>query len=81
MPLDESHADEVRSAIERLNLTCMEGTSLRGRPATYSLQTRSGACIISEDRANHPARTRFMAGTVAEEQFGIDAFGNLTRSP
>jgi hypothetical protein len=81
VPLDETHADEVRRTIERLNLECMEGTGLRGRPATYSVQARNATYMISEERDNHPARSRFMAGSVPEEQFGIDAAGKLTRDP
>ncbi len=81
VPLDETHADEVRRTIERLNLECMEGTGLRGRAATYSIQARNATYIISEERGNHPARSRFMAGSVAEEQFGIDAAGKLARDP
>ena len=81
VPLDESHADEVRRMIEQLNLDYMEGTGLRGRPANYSVLARNAAYIISEERGNHPARSRFMAGSVPEEQFGIDAIGKLTRVP
>ncbi len=81
VPLDETHADEVRRTIERLNLECMEGTGLRGRAATYSIQARNATYIISEERGNHPARSRFMAGSVAEVQFGIDAAGKLARDP
>jgi hypothetical protein len=81
VPLDAGHADEVRTTIARLNLDCPEGTDVRREPATYSLQTRNATYVISEERGNHPARSRFMAGSVAEEQFGIDAAGKVTRVP
>ena len=79
LPLDDTNGDEIRIAIDRLNLECPEGTDLRGKPAAYRLQTRNGICTISEERGNHPTRAGIMAGRVAGEQFGIDAAGTLTR--
>jgi hypothetical protein len=81
VPLDENDVDEIRRVLQGLNLECPEGTQLRGRPATYSLQTRNSAFVLSEERGNHPARARLMAGSRAEEQFTIDGTGNLTRVP
>ncbi len=78
IPWDESHADQIRGTLHELNLECPEGTEIRGRPASYTLVLKDGSCFITEDRGNHPARKRFMAGSVDEKRFGIDAGGEIT---
>ena len=37
-----------------------------------------GSCLITEDRRNHRGRIRFMAGSVDDKRFGIDAGGEIT---
>ena len=36
-----------------------------------------GSCLITEDRGNHRGRIRFMAGSVDDKRFGIDAGGEI----
>jgi hypothetical protein len=48
-----------------------------GKPAPYFLQLDDGRSTITEAGGNHPARMRFMAGTVEERRFGIDADGTI----
>jgi hypothetical protein len=75
IPWDESHADQIRRVLDELNLECPEGSEIRGCPAHYILLPKDGACLITEDRGNHPARKRSMAGSVDEKWFAIDAGG------
>ncbi len=35
--------------------------------------------MITEERDNHPARSRFLAGTVARERFAIHPTGRVSR--
>ncbi len=75
--LDATHADQIREVLEELNLECPEGMEIRGRPAHYLLLLKDGSCFITEERGNHPARKRFMAGSVDEKRFGIDVGGKI----
>jgi hypothetical protein len=81
IPWDESHADQIRVLLDALNLECPEGTAIRGRPTHYILVIKDRSCFITEDRGNHPARKRFVAGSVDEKCFGIDAGGEITDFP
>jgi hypothetical protein len=75
--LDATHADQIRRVLDELNLEYPEGTEIRGRPAHYILVLKEGSYFITEDRGNHPARKRFMAGSADEKCFGIDADGKI----
>jgi hypothetical protein len=81
IPWDESHADQIRGLLDELNLECPEGSEIRGRPAHYILMLKEGSCFITENRGNHPARKRFMAGSVDEKCFGIDAQAKIFHFP
>jgi len=75
IPLDANDTDPILTLLDELNLKCPEGTDVHGKAATYFIQPVNGLCVITEDPGNHPARTRFMAGAVDRERFGIDAGG------
>jgi hypothetical protein len=77
IPLDERHSAQVHTVLDGWNVECPEGTEIRGRPAHYILLLKEGSCFITEDRGNHPARMRIMAGSVDEKYFGIDAGGKI----
>jgi hypothetical protein len=78
IPLDEDYADQIRGTLDELNLECPERSEIRGRPAHCILMLKEGSCFIMEDRGNHPARQRFMAGSVDEKCLGIDSRGKIT---
>lgn len=75
--LDASHAEQIAGVIKELNLRCPEGTGIKGQRALYHCRVKGGSFVIIEDRGNHPARTRIMAGSVDEECYGVDAGGKM----
>jgi len=79
--IDAAHAEQIQEVLTVLNLTCPEGTGIRGQAALYSCQVKDGSCMIAEDRGNHPARMRIMAGSVGEMRFGVDAGGKVLLLP
>ncbi len=75
--LDEEHTGEIEEVIAELALTCPEGSNVRKGSARYHVLVRDGKCIITEEPGNHPARNRFLAGTVPEERFEVDVQGHV----
>ncbi|HEV3120814.1 MAG TPA: hypothetical protein VGY53_02875, partial [Isosphaeraceae bacterium] len=77
--LDQGRLEQVQEMIRAESLACPEGTKIRGRPALYHAERRNGSLLITEESGNHPARTRFLAGSVPAQRFGIDSDGNTIR--
>lgn len=79
IPLDVIHPAQVRAVIDDLDLSCPEGSEIRGRRSGYTFVGDAGSGMITEEAGNHPARSHFLGGTLAEERFAIDAAGRIRR--